>query len=85
MAKTPRDWTKTGTIAAMARWLREESGALAVIVMREGDGALDVHAEIAPKDVEGMMCVYLAPLIEDLARARAEKRSARVKWENLEG
>lgn len=90
MTKPPRDWTRTGTIVAMADWLRRESGALAVIVMRPQDGALSMDDAIAPKDVEGMMCVHLEPLVEDLRKNRDQgsgnrdqKNVARVRWEEL--
>lgn len=75
---------------ALADWIQREgnvpgNAALAVIVMREKDGALAVAGEIAVKDVEGMMCAHLAPLLEDLEKARAEKRKqgARVNWGSL--
>ena len=85
MTKAARDWTRTGTIVAMADWLRRESGALAVIVMRGQDGALAVDEAIAPRDVEAMMCAHLTPLVEDLGRAREEKRGqgARARWEEM--
>jgi hypothetical protein len=90
MSKPQRDWTRTGTIEALAGWMQREgdvdgNAALAVIVMREKDGALAVSAAIAVKDVEAMMCAHLAPLLEDLARNRAEgkKPTARVKWEEV--
>ena len=85
MTKAARDWARTGTIVAMADWLRRESGALAVIVMRGQDGALAVDEAIAPRDVEAMMCAHLTPLVEDLGRAREEMRGhgARVRWEEM--
>lgn len=81
--KKNRHWEKTGSIVAYADWLRKESGALAVIVMRAEDGALSVDGDIAAKDVQDMMLSHLQPLVEDLKRARAEDRGkgARVKWE----
>lgn len=75
---------------ALADWIQREgsvpgNAALAVIVMREKDGALAVDAAIAAKDVEAMMGAHLAPLLEDLLRARAEKRKqgARVQWDDV--
>lgn len=90
MAKAPLDWTRTGTIVAMADWIRRDANlpdnaALAVIVMREKDGALSVDPAIALKDVEAMMSAHLGPLLEDLAAARKEERKqgARVKWDDV--
>ncbi|HVW78539.1 MAG TPA: hypothetical protein VHB45_13065 [Alloacidobacterium sp.] len=85
--KKDRHWERTGSIVAYTDWLRKESGALAVIVMRAGDGALSVDDAIAPKDVEDMMLAHLQPLVEDLAQARQEKRgkAARLSWKDVGG
>jgi hypothetical protein len=89
MANAKRDWTKTGVIVSLADWIQRDGSVsgnqvLAVIVMRERDGALSLDPSIALKDVEAMMCAHLAPLLEDAAAARAEKRKqgARVKWDD---
>jgi hypothetical protein len=90
MAKVERDWSKTGVIVSLADWIRRDGSlpdnqVLAVIVMREKDGALSVCEQVAARDVEAMMCAHLAPLLEDLKKAREEKRKqgARVKWEDV--
>ncbi len=88
MAAKTRDWTRTGTIVALADWIRREGStegnrALAVIVMRERDGALSLDEGIALKDVEAMMRANLEPLLEDVKQAREERRrqGARVAWD----
>lgn len=88
--KAKRDWTRTGTIVALADWILREghvegNAALAVIVMREKDGALAVNHAVAAKDVEAMMCAHLEPLLASLERERAERRTgaARVRWDEI--
>jgi hypothetical protein len=90
VAKVERNWEKTGTIVSLADWIRKDGSVadnqvLAVIVMRARDRALSVREDVALKDIEPMMSAHLAPLLDDLEKARAEKRKqgARVKWESL--
>lgn len=71
-----RDWTKTGTVASMADWLRKKSGALAVIVVRVEDAVLSADAEIAPSDVERVVADKLLLLTKNLAAARLKKKHA---------
>jgi hypothetical protein len=81
MSKGP-DWAKTGTIVAMAEWLREKSGAFAVVVVRRDDAALVADPRIAPGDARELLLERLPALALDLAAARAEKRKgARLEME----
>jgi hypothetical protein len=74
------DWSRTGTIVAYAEWLRSKSEGFAVIVLRRDDGALAVDPDLAPRDVRALIDENLSALLEDLARARREKRKgARVE------
>ncbi len=78
------DWTKTGTVAAMAEWVRERSGALAVVVVRVNDGVLAADPDLAPGDARELLSERVPPLAADLAAARQEKRrAARVEMEGL--
>ena len=74
MSKGP-DWGKTGTIVAMAEWLRKNSGALAVVVIRRDDAALAADPKIAPADVRDLVEDYTPRLAGDLERARREMRA----------
>ena len=69
-------WEKTGTIVAYAEWLREKSGALAVMIVRLEDNALAVDAELAPVDARVLIEERVVELAADLSLARKEKRKA---------
>jgi len=70
------DWTRTGTVAGYAEWLRAKSDALCVIVVRRDDSVLAADPLLAPADAADRVTEYLPGLVEDLHRARAEKRKA---------
>jgi hypothetical protein len=76
MAKTPPDWTRTGTIVAYAEWLREKSGALAVVVVRRDDAALAADVDLRPDDAKDLVIERVIDLARDLEAARKEKRKA---------
>ncbi len=69
------DWGKTGTIVAMAEWLRKNSGALAVVVIRRDDAALAADPAMPPADVRRLVEDYTPRLAGDLERARREARA----------
>jgi cysteine synthase len=75
MSRSP-DWTKTGTIAGYAEYLRGKSDALAVIVIRVNDSALAADPLLAPEDIRERVTSHLPGLILDLVEARKEKRKA---------
>jgi cysteine synthase len=75
-AKRKTDWTKTGTIAGYAKYLREQSGALAVMVIRRDDAVLSADALIAPRDVEMLIADRVGALVNDLRLSREERRPA---------
>lgn len=74
MAGKGPDWSKTGTIVAMAEWLRDKSGALCVVVLRRDDAALAADPELAPLDARELLHERVEVLAADLAAARSEKR-----------
>lgn len=75
MANKP-DWTRTGTIAAYAEWLRKKSGAFAVIIVRRDDAAMASDEEIRPLDVRDLVETACSRLVDDMELARKEKRPA---------
>ena len=70
------DWTKTGTIVAYAEWLREKSGALAVVIVRRDDAALAADPHLAALDAQELVEARVSLLADDLEAARREKRKA---------
>jgi hypothetical protein len=73
--KTP-DWTRTGTVAGYAEWLRKKSDALAVVVVRRDDAALAADPLLAPGDARELLLDRVPLCVADLAAARKEKRPA---------
>lgn len=74
--RKPPDWTRTGTVAGYAKYLREQSGALCVIVIRVSDSVLAADPDLAPTDAADLVVQYLPRLAGDLEAARKEKRPA---------
>lgn len=70
------DWTRTGTIVAYAEWMRKKARAQVVIVVRRDDAALASDPEIAPLDVRDLVETTCAAIVDDILRAREEKRKA---------
>jgi hypothetical protein len=80
MAGKGPDWEKTGTIVAMAEWLRSKSNALAVVVVRVDDAALAIPSDLAPRDAQDLV----ERRIGDLAIAvdgvrRGKRKDARLE------
>lgn len=71
------DWTKTGTVAGYAEWLRDKSGALCVVVLRRDDAVLAADPALAPLDARDLLHERVDGLAADLAAARNEKRKLR--------
>ena len=78
------DWAKTGTIVAMAEWLRSKSDALCVVVIRRDDAALAADVHLAARDARELVIERMPELARDLQAARTEKRAGgRVEMEKL--
>lgn len=79
------DWEKTGTVEAMAGWLREKSDAICVVVIRPHDSVMAVDASCAAADAEQLVKDYVPLLASRVDAARREKKSAaRVNLEPME-
>lgn len=76
MSKREVDWTKTGTVAAYAEWLRGKSDALCVVVIRPFNSVLAADAALAPADCGERLAEELPGLIQQLHQSRAEKKKA---------
>ena len=60
----------------MSEWLRKNSDALCVVVIRRDDSALAVAEGMPARDVPALLDEHLARLVADLEPARREKRKA---------
>lgn len=76
MARTPPDWTKTGTIAGYAEYLRKSGDAICVLVIRPNDSVFAVDPRCAPEDARGLVEQYIPRLAERVEQARREKKQA---------
>lgn len=75
MSKAP-DWTKTGTVAGYAEWLRAKSDALCVVVIRPFNSVLAAGPDLTPVDCGERLAEELPGLIQGLRQARLEKKKA---------
>ncbi len=74
--KTPPDWTRTGTVAGYAEYLRKSSDAICVLVIRPHDSVFGVDLRCAPADAEQLVKDYLPRLASLVEYARREKKQA---------
>ncbi len=82
MAKREWDLTSTHSLEAAAEWLREKSGALIVVVIRPGDGALAADPLLDVVDVHDRLGDGDTPkLLGRLKEIRDEERSMVLKRE----
>jgi hypothetical protein len=76
MKRKPPNWEKTGTLVAYAEYLRKNSGAFAVVVIRRDDAVMAVDGDIAPRDASQLVTDRLPQLVANLDQARKEGRAA---------
>jgi hypothetical protein len=74
--KRELDWTKTGTVAAMADWLRKSGDALCVLVIRPHDSVFAVDPRCKPEDAAERVLEYLPRLVGRVEADRREKKQA---------
>jgi hypothetical protein len=74
--RKPPDWTRTGTVAGYAEYLRKQADALCVVVIRRDDAVFAVDPACAPGDARALVEERLPDLECDVNTARMEKRSA---------
>lgn len=72
----PPDFTKTGTVAGYAEYLRKQSDAICVLVIRPHDSVFAVDPKCAPADAEELVKDYVPRLAERVEAARREKKQA---------
>lgn len=76
MPKAPPDWTRTGTVEGYAEWLRKQSDAICVLVIRPHDSVFAVDPRCAPADAEQLVTQYIPRLAGRVEQARREKKAA---------
>jgi hypothetical protein len=79
--RTPPDWTKTGTVGGYAEYLRKQSDAICVLVIRPHDSVFDVDPDCAPAEAERLVLQYLPRLTGRVAEWRKQKKAARLELE----
>jgi cysteine synthase len=70
------DWTRTGTVAGYAEYLRSKSDALCVVVIRPFNSVLAADPDITPADCGKRLEEELPGLIAALREAREQKKKA---------
>jgi hypothetical protein len=76
MAKTAPDWTRTGTVAGYAEYLRKSSDAICVLVIRPHDSVFAVDPDCKPEDAEELVKQYVSRLASAVDFARSQKKKA---------
>ncbi len=70
------DWTRTGTVAGYAEYLRKQGDAICVLVIRPHDSVFAVDPRCAPEDAERLASEYVPRLAAQVENARREKKQA---------
>ena len=84
--RTPPDWTRTGTVAGYAEYLRKSSDAICVLVIRPHDSVFAVDPGCKPEDAEQLVKDYVPRLASGVEWARKEKKqAARLELEDEPG
>lgn len=83
MTRRNPDWTRTGTIAGYAEYLRKNAGAFAVLIVRRDDAVLACCEQMRPSDLCERILSDVPALMVDIPNARAERRPARVEHGEL--
>jgi cysteine synthase len=85
MPRTPPDWTKTGTVAGYAKYLREQADAICVLVICPHRSVFSVDPACAPEDAQRLVEEYVPRLAERVDLARKEKKpAARLELEAMD-
>ena len=76
------DWSKTGTVCGYAEYLRKQSDALCVVVIRPFNSVLAADPNLTPTDCGERLAEELPGLVMKLSEAREQKKkAARVEYE----
>lgn len=75
-AKNARDWTRTGTIAGFAEYLRKQADAICVLVIRPHDSVFAVDPRCTPEDAQRLVEQYVPRLASQVEHTRREKTQA---------
>ena len=72
MAKKKWDLTSTHSLQGAAGWVRKQSGAAVVLVIRKGDWAVDADPALLPQEVVGTVRDVLPPLYQMMLERRGK-------------
>ncbi len=70
------DWTRTGTVAGYAEYLRKSADAICVLVIRPHDSVFAVDPGCPPAEAERLVTEYLPHLVGRVEADRREKKQA---------
>ncbi len=85
MGKKPSwDLTSQRSLTSAAKWVCEGSGALAVLVIREGDVAIWADPKVAPRDTLMLLETRIDKIRETLQERREAARAKQVKAVQVE-
>jgi len=76
MARTQPDWTRTGTVEGYVEYLRKQSDALCVLVIRPHDSVFAVDPRCKAEDAGERVLEYLPHLVSRVEHDRREKKRA---------
>jgi hypothetical protein len=76
MPRKELDWTKTGTLAAMADWLMKNGDCICVLAIRPHDSVFAVDLKCKPEDAADLVTEYLPRLVGRVEQTRREKKQA---------
>ncbi len=76
MSRTPPDWSKTGTVAGYAEYLRKQADAICVLVICPHRSVFSVDPACAPEDAQRLVEEYVPRLAERVDVARKAKKGA---------
>lgn len=86
MPRTPPDWTKTGTVAGYAKWLRKNADALCVLVICPDRNVLEVDPSCPPHDAQRLVEERIGDLAIQVDRVRRGlTKDARLELPPAEG
>lgn len=77
MADRDLDWSKTGTVCAMAEWLRRSCpDGLAVFVIQRDAAVLATDPKMPARDIGDLVIEYLPQIVQAVPESRAKKEKA---------
>jgi hypothetical protein len=70
--RKPPDWTRTGTVAGYADYIRKSADAICVLVIRPNDAVFSVDPKCTPADARWLVEEYVPSLAAGVDKTRKE-------------